>query len=274
MAILAIAGLLFSLGRTYIANAAKAYGAIQATSGGTLANFNAAQLMGDKNGPTVELTNLIVLEQQLKEFGPEVFNKFKRDARKLGTPARDEVRDAFSRIGPTGPFGRRVRPGRYYDSWNTVNGRLSWDKGYYNITSNTGIDVNYKSRSASKELYKLKTGQDGAISVLRVRVKKAPLVLADMAGRSGTSMYSQGRFRTRPYEIDLFGRGIVTRTHRINQDNSDKFVERLNRSRSKLQGKASRYAWPALEKHTPTYTKNVDRLLNETIAVINRNLEK
>ena len=125
-----------------------------------------------------------------------------------------------------------------------------------------------------KELYKLKTGQDGAISVLRVRVKKAPLVLADMAGRSGTSMYSQGRFRTRPYEIDLFGRGIVTRTHRINQDNSDKFVERLNRSRSKLQGKASRYAWPALEKHTPTYTKNVDRLLNETIAVINRNLEK
>lgn len=267
---MAVAGLLFNLGKVYVANAARAYAAIQATNGGQLANFNLAQLMADKTGPTVELTNLIQLERELKELGPDLYNKFKSKARKIGTPARNEVRDEFSRIGPNGPLGMPRRPGRIYDGFNTV-GRLAWDKSYYSINSNSGVDVHYKNRNASRDLYKLKTGQDGAISVLRVRVRKPALVLADMAGRGkGKAMFNRGKMQTNPYQINLFGRGVVTRTHRINQDNSRNFVLKLNEKKSQ----ASRYAYPALEKHRPEYVRNVDSLLNETIAMLNKTLEK
>ena len=268
-----VAGLLGGAAKQYLTAAASSYAAISAQSRSGLANFNAATLLQDKAGPTLEVTNLIALERQLKELGPEIYRKFKANARKIGTPARNDVRDAFSKIGPSGPFGWYRRPGRTSDGFNTVNGRLSWDKSYFEITRNSGVDVNYKSRNANKELYNLQTGKDGAVSVLRIRVKKAALIIVDMAGRGNrTSMYSEGRGRTRPYEIDLFGRGIVTRTHSINRDNSDKFVEKLSQARANLSNNGSRYAYPALIDHVPKYTRNVDKLLNETIALVNRSL--
>ena len=72
------------------------------------------------------------------------------------------------------------------------------------------------------------------------------------------------------FQINLFGRGVVTRTHRINADNSRNFILKLNEKKSQ----ASRYAYPALEKHQPEYVRNVDSLLNETIAMLNKTLEK
>lgn len=269
---MAVGALLLPVVKNYLMAAAASYSAISAQSRSGLANFNAATLMQGRDNPTVEVTNLLQLERELKELGPKLFKDFKRDARKLGTPARNEVRDAFSRIGPTGPFGWHRRPGRTYDGFNTLNGRLSWDKSYFEITRNSGVDVNYKSRNVNKQLYNLQTGKDGAISVLRIRVKKPALIMADMAGRGGRSMYSEGRGRTRPYQIDLFGRGVVVRTHAINRDNSDKFVEKLSQARANLQSNGSRYAWPALEKHVPQYTRDVDKLLNQTIAIVNRSL--
>lgn len=267
-----LAGVLGGAVRQYLLEAGKSYAAMAAMRRSGLANFNAASLLQDRSAPTVEVTNLIQLERQLKELGPQLFNKFKAQGRKIGTPARNEVRDAFSKIGPTGPFGWYRRPGRDYDGFNTLNGRIRWDKSYFEITRNSGVDVNYKSRNANKELYNLKTGKDGAVSVLRIRVKKPALIIVDMAGRGRRSMYSEGRGRTREYTIDLFGRGVVTRTHAINRDNSDKFVEKLSQARANLKNKGSRYAYPALEKHVPQYTRNVDKLLNETIALVNRSL--
>ncbi len=259
------AGLLVGLGRQYLVSASRTFAAINATAGGTLGNFNLAQ-MDPKN--SIEVTNLLALEAQLKEFGPKAFNKFKKDARKIGEPARKEVRDAFQRVGPWGPLGMPKRPNRYYDGFNTVNGRLSWAKAATVIGTAKGIDVNYKSRNLTKAMYNLQTGKDGNLSVIRIRVRQAALVMADMAGRGRKSMYSEGRGITRPYQIDLFGRGIVTRRHRINRQNSEKFIENMN-SKNK---KGSRFAYPALEEHTPQYTKNVETLLNQTIAEINRTL--
>lgn len=268
------AGILTGAFRTYLMSAAASYSAIAAQSRMGIASFNAATLMEGRDKPTLEVTNLLELERQLKQVAPKLFRDFKRDARKLGTPMRNDVRDAFSRIGPTGPFGWHRRPGRTYDGFNTLNGRLSWDKSYFEITRNSGIDVNYKSRNVNKQLYDLQTGKDGTISVVRIRVKKAALIMADMAGRGGRSMYSEGRGRTRPYQIDLFGRGLVVRTHAINRDNSDNFVEKLSQARANLSNKGSRYAYPAAIKHMPDYRRNVDKLLNQTIAQVNRSLGK
>ncbi len=263
---MALAGLLIGIGRQYLVSAGRTFAAINATAGNTLGNFNLAQ-MDAKN--SIEITNLLALEAQLKEFGPKAFSTFKNDARKIGTPARNSVRKAFSDVGPMGPFGYppNKRPGRTFDGWVT-NGRVSWTGSFADVKNNKGIDVSYKSRSAMKDAYNLKTGKDGALSVLRVRVKKPALIIADMAGRKRTHMYNNGKFITREYSINLFGKGVVQRRHRINQANSDKFVNKLNEK----SGKASRYAYPALEEHVPNYTRNVDALLNKTIAEINRTL--
>ena len=262
------AGLLAGIGRQYLTSAMRTFSAINATAGGTLGNFNMALL--DQNN-SVEITNLAALEAQLKEFGPKVFNDFKRDARKLGTPARNSVRKAFSDVGAGGPFGGFKRPGRNYDGWLTT-GRVSWGSSYADVRSNKGIDVNYKSRTANRDAYNLKTGKDGNLSVVRIRVRKPALIIADMAGRKRTSMYNNNQFVTRPYKINLFGRGVVERTHRINARNSDRFVDRLRTSNARLKTGASRYAWPALEAHVPEYTRNVDTLLNRTISEVNRTL--
>lgn len=262
--------LLAGIGRQYLVGAVRGFGAIAATSGGTLGNFNAAELLSGRNNPTVEITNLVALERQLKEFGPKAFNDFKAKARRVGTPARNAVREGFSRIGSQGPLGYPRRPGRTYDGFHTENGRLAWSKSYSEVTRNTGIDVNYKSRNLTKELYNLKTGKDGAISVLRIRVKKPALIMADMAGRGGKAMYSQGRYKTRKYKINLYGKGVVERDHRINAQNSIRFVDKLT---EKSQKRGSRYAYPALEKHIPEYTRDVDNLLTATIAEMNRSLK-
>ena len=258
------------IGRQYLVSAGRTFAAINATAGGSLGNFNLAQL-DPRN--SVEITNLAALEAQLKEFGPKAFNTFKNDARKIGTPARDSVRKAFAGVGSMGPFGYppNKRPGRTFDGWLT-NGRVSWTSSFADVKNNKGIDVSYKSRSATKDVYNLKTGKDGTLSVIRIRVKKPALIIADMAGRKRTHMYNNGKFKTRTYSINLFGKGVVERTHRINAANSDRFVERLRNATGKLQTGASRYAWPAAEKHVPEYTRNVDALLNKTIAEINRTL--
>jgi flagellar hook-basal body complex protein FliE len=183
-------------------------------------------------------------------------------------------------VNPSKPWATaRAIQGRRYDGFNTVNGdkgRLSWTLNYSNIFKNQGIDVNYKSRNASRELSKLKTGKDGQLSVVRVRIKKAPLIIADMAGK-GTAMYSQGKGRTRPYQINRFGKGVVTSPgHRINIDNSNTFVENLQRAKESLSepaGKASRYAWPAFEKHQPKFRSNFDKLLQDVVNEVNRKFE-
>lgn len=280
--------LLLGLGRSYLAGAATGWRSVAAFGYSQVGDFNLAKITRGDTKAEIELTDLVALERELRTVAPDLYNKFKRDARRIGTPARDSVRKAFLNVGASGPLGpRKVNPskpwatakaiqGRTYDGFNTKNGdngRLSWTLNYNMISKNQGIDVNYKNRNANKDLSKLKTGQDGQLSIVRVRVRRAPLILADMAGRKRTAMYSQGKGRTRPYEIDLFGRGIVTRTHIINRDNSDTFVDNLMRAKNSLSTKASRYAWPAFEKHQPAFRADVDKLLQEAVVAINRRLE-
>ena len=280
-------GLLAGIGRAYLAGAMTGWGKV--SSYGQVGNFNLASVTGSSGSKAeLELTDLAALERMLKLAAPDIFLKMKRDARKIGTPARNDVRDAFSKIGPGGPLGpRKVDPTktwatqransrRIYDGFNTLNGdngRLSWFNNYFQINSNKGVDVNYKNRNASRDLAKLKTGQDGQLSVVRVRVRKAPLILADMAGRGGRAMYSNGKMRTRPYQIDLFGRGIVTRSHRINTGNSDTFVENLKKARSTGSSQPSRYAYPAFIKHQPKFRRNVEALINQVVIDLNRRME-
>jgi hypothetical protein len=270
-----------NIARAYMVSATAEFGKVQSYA--DVGNYRLASLWTEKGDARIELTNLAALERELRKVAPDLFTKFKRDARKIGIPARNEIRDAFSRVGPGGPFGpRKVNPqkpwatqkrisGRTYDGWNT-EGRLSWFNNYFSINSNSSIDVNYKNRKASQDFSKLRNGENATLSVVRVRVRKAPLIIIDMAGRKRTAMYSNGKYRTEPYSINLFGRGMVTRTHRINAQNSNDFVDRLRNAKQKLNSKASRYAYPALEKHSPKFVSQASQLINEVVAETNRRL--
>jgi len=276
--------LLGGLGRSYMVGAATGFGKV--SSYGDVGSYDLARVLGTNgNKGSIEMTDMAALERKLKEVAPELFLKLKREARKIGVPARNDIRDAFSLVGPGGPLGprkpnknnswstREANSRRYYDGFNTLNGdngRLSWYNNYFSINTSAGVDVNYKNRNANRNLSNLKLGKDGELSIVRVRVKKAPLILADMAGRGGNSMYSQGRYQTRPYQIDLFGRGIVTRTHKINATNSKTFVQNLSKAKGRGSEKGSRYAYPAFIKHQPTHRKNVDKLINMVVLETNR----
>ena len=197
---------------------------------------------------------------------------FKRDARKIGDPAKKAIRQAFAEAGQYGPLGAPSRKGRYYDKmYTSFLGHLSWHnaRAYAN---RRGIDVNYKNRREGKALQSLKASQDGTISIVRVVVRPPAFIVADMAGKSNRARKSPGEL-TKSYRINLFNKGIVTRRHRVNADNTRNWILRLNaEAQGSGQTRPSRYAWPAAEGHLPKARKDASFLMDRTINEINRML--
>lgn len=229
-------------------------------------NFNQlyAKAIGDvKSG--IEFKDLQNLKAVMNQLDPTLFSKFKQRATKLGAPARKAVNDEFRRFR-VGPLGAPKRPGRIFDKMAT-NGRLSWAESR---SKRNVVDVNYKGNVTARNLASAEMrASDKTLSLIRVRVRGAAYVLADMAGRSGAARKATGEM-SRTYRINLFGRGVVTRRHRINADNVTNWMERMNATSS--QKRASRYAWPTIVKHAPEYRKNFSAVLAEYVAETNRKL--
>tara|TARA_R110000803_G_scaffold8370_1_gene26872 strand:+ start:42 stop:845 length:804 start_codon:yes stop_codon:yes gene_type:complete len=216
----------------------------------------------------LNLRDLQALEKALRELEPRLLNKFKRDAKKLGEPAKKDVVKAFRAIPRNGPLGPIRRKGRTYDKMSTNLGRLAWSGS---SKQRNAIDVNYKSRSQSA-FKKGMSAQDKTLSVIRVRVRGAAYVVADIAGASMKSRKASGEM-SRKYQINAFGKGVVTRDHRISASNVDNWIMRLNGSSGTLSNKPSRYAWPAFRNHAKEYRVNFGSLVNEVVSETNRRLQ-
>lgn len=229
-------------------------------------NFNelyARTINATKAG--LELKDLQNLMQTLNEIEPNLKKQFIKDAKKLGVPARNAVQKGFKGLNVGGPLGQPKRPGRQFDKMKT-NGRLAWAGS----RSKRGvIDVNYKGRTPAS-FNRIKKAEDNTLSVIRIRVRGAAYVLADMAGRSNKKRLLTGQ-ESRSYQINLFGRGVVTRTHKVNFENVSNWMSQLDRTSS--QKKPSRYAYPALEKHTREFQANLETLVNKVIADTNRRMQ-
>lgn len=269
-----LALLLKGASASYLRGAFSGYSVVQGAAlanGQSAGDFRRLQVEMAKNlAGSIEITDLQDLQKQLRQVAPELYYKFRRDIKRVGVPARDAVRDKFRGINLNGPLGAPKRPGRVFDKFATSEvGRLSW----YNsktLSQNKAIDVNYKNRNASKDFQKIKNGADGTLSIVRVRVMAPAYVVADMAGKTMSARTPDGGL-SRQYQMDLFGRGRVTRRHRVNRDNVDNWIRRLN-SEGGGDGKASRYAWPAMEKHAPKYRADTSKLLNTTISILNQRM--
>jgi hypothetical protein len=283
---LLFASIFGNLGRSYLFGAAAGYGKIQSIArqrGINIAAFNMARDLNITDAKSVvELPNLKALEAMLKETGPTALRDFKRKARRIGTPARNEIRKTFREVGIFGPLGAPRRPGRMNDKMATDynRGRLSYSRGFLEANTSRGIDVNYKNRTENRALAQLARAEDGTISIVRVKISSGPLIVADMAGKTGNKRLSAGQM-ARNYQTNLFGRGVVQATDRMRMatrgrvDARSTWLEALDRqAKGRKQNKASRYAWPTMEKFMPKHKVNVSQLLNETIAQINKKLEQ
>ena len=264
--------LLGPLRSIFLANATRGFSTAQRVNP-DIGNFNATKDLGFSNNKAVaELRNLKQLEKALREASPKMLRDFKRDARKLGDPAKKAIRQAFADAGSAGPLGDKKRPGRYYDRMDTsFLGHLSWHNARA-FARRRGIDVNYKNRNENKALQNLRASRDGTISVVRVVVRPPAFIVADMAGKSGRARKGPGEL-SREYRINLFNKGIVVRRHKVNTDNVQNWIEKLNQSAQGAgQTKPSRYAWPAAEEHLPKARRGASALMNKTIYEINRML--
>ena len=238
---------------------------------GAKGNYSDLSSGGGSNGDkgTIQLANLAALERELKAIGPQVLRQFKKDAKLVGKPAVTAVRKAFRGVNEMGPLGAPKRKGRTFDRMYTQNGRISWTAAR-KVGGRSGIDVNYKNRKEGKALAALKAAQDGTVSIVRIRVRAPAFVVADMAGVSKRA--SRSGTKTRPYQINAFGRGLITRTHTINKQNVDNWLDKLN-SGSMAAKKPSRYAYPAISKHSAAFKADVTKVLKNAVVTVNRRLE-
>lgn len=275
-----LASLLGSLSRSYTTSAAMGWARVGMGAGIPIGNYNhLKELISNDNKAVVELSDLKALEKTLIETGPEAFKKFKNNARQLGRPARDALRSVFRSVGIHGPLGAPRRKGRRYDkmSTNYSRGHLSYSRGVALAGSSRGIDVNYKNRNEGKALRQLQIAKDGTISIVRLSVKAPAFIVADMAGKSNKGKKAVGDL-SREYQTDLFGRGVVTKQHVITPNRRvaiNDWLDALNeRAHNRRQGKASRYAWPTMEKYMSKHKTNASVLLNDVIAMMNKRLEQ
>lgn len=212
---------------------------------------------------SIEFTDWRLMIKELNAIEPQIYKDMRKDFKKIGKPIQKDIKRAIPTGYPLGPR-RDPRKGGSASGFNH-SGRLAWGK---QAQMNLG---RYKPKIAKSVFIQTpgnkKPRSGGYRSVLRVTVNSAATSLADMAGRSGA--YVNKYSVTKPYQIRLFGREVVTRTHRINNQGRA-LIDNLNSgARGKLKGNASRYAWPAAEKAMPAVQKAVVLRLYETYKVIN-----
>lgn len=224
--------------------------------------------IGDIKGG-LNIKDLQNLKKVLDDFEPGLYSKFTKQAKKLGDPARKKVNEAFRKVDAKGPLGAPKRKGRTYDKMYTLNGRpgtpISWQSAR---AKRNAVDVNYKARSTSAVNRAIAsqarmTAKDKTLSIIRVRVRAPGYIIADLAG-SGRVRKTTGTL-TRQYSINLFGKGVVVRSHKVNAGNVNNWIENLNN-----KGKPSRYAWPAFIAHGKDYRTDVGNLVNEYVVEANR----
>lgn len=217
----------------------------------------------------MKLTDYKGLVKDLNTIDPTLVKGMKAEFKTIAKPVADEIKSSIAKVNKSGPLGPRKNPrlGGSRPGFDN-SGRLAWGRKaklngarpFPADSTLTQIAPRYKRRNAQYR------------AIARVRTRSAGTGLADMAGRSGR--YVNSKARTRPYEINLFGKGIVTRTHRINGQ-GERLIDNLNSGASgKLKSSASRYIWPAAEKATPKFQAEAKKVLEKNYDIINRRLAR
>lgn len=275
---MALSSLLGGMSQSYLRGAASGWGQMRAISRGAgidIGDFREASVIGTSTGAAgIEITNLDAIRRELRQAAPNLYRKLNRDLKKVGVPAQEKVYEAYKKIQQPGPLGPPRRKGRIYDRFATSEvGRLSWVNSK-TLDPRRAVELNFKNRNKARDWANIKNGKDGTLSIVRVMVKAPAFVVADVAGNSGRGRSPIGKL-TREYQINLFGKGIVTRQHRITSKLSNSIWENWVTALDdrKRAPQASRYAWPAVDEHMPKFRQDTSEILNQVITQINQRMQ-
>lgn len=274
----ALAGIARSMFQSYSGAALGAYRGISSAasqSGVQIGDLNLLKVLEAPTGAAgLEVADLAHLRKTLREVAPDLYRKLNRNLKKVGQPAQEKVQEAYRRINSAGPLGSPRRKGRVFDKFATSTiGRLSWVNSKI-LDPKAAVSLNFRNRNQNRDWAKIRNGKDGTLSLVRVSVNAPAFVVADIAGAGkGSGALPLGE-RTRDYDINLFGRGRVTQSHVMTPKRQsaiwNKWIPAMD-ARKKAP-KASRYAWPAVDKHMPKYRKDTEAVLNPVIAELNRRM--
>jgi hypothetical protein len=200
----------------------------------------------------IEYSNLKRIIKVLKEVDKKYLAEFYKQAKDIGKPVQDEIIQAIPSTPPI--RGMRAR---------STRARLGWGIGKRAKSVVIKANRTVQRRSAFAQ------GKHSEYPIVQVVAQSPALVLADMAGKSNT--YTNKKPITREYEINLFGRGVVTRTHRINGQGFA-LIDRLATAKGVISPGPSRYFYPAAERAMPKARKEMQSLLGEVNETANKYL--
>ena len=205
------------------------------------------------------------LLREINKIEPQYARDLKRNFKKIATPMRFAVSRAIPKTHPTS--GVHVRGAKNVSGFApvVVPGRLSWSAN----AQNGNIQPRHTVIRLTKARSFKKIGQYGQMSIVKVEVDNAAVVMADMAGRS--KKWVNKRPMTREYEYSR--RGVrVKRKHRINGQGMG-MIRALNRGQGILKGDASRWIWPTANKHLPHVRYQINDLIRKANKFINERMK-
>lgn len=214
----------------------------------------------------LQLTDYRALIKELGKIDKQLTSDLRKDFKVIGRDMQKEVKKAIPNSPPLGPRKNLKLGGKRSGFDHT--GRLAWGT---RAEKNMGKSKAYPAKSVFIQApSRPKSASRGrTFSLLRLKVNSAATGLADMAGRGGNYKYG---VLTRKYEINLFGKGVVTREHTINGQGY-RLVQALSTSaKGKLKSGGSRYAWPAAEKSMPGVKKDIVNRLEQSYNIVNARL--
>jgi len=195
----------------------------------------------------IEFSNLRLLIKTIKEIDKRYIGEFYAKAKDIAKPVQAAIIKAIPSSYPI--RGMRAKSQR---------GRLAWNVGKRakSVIIRTNRTVRRKSSFAK--------GKINTYPIVQVVAQSPAVVLADMAGK--TNKYTNKKPRSRKHEINLFGRGVVERTYKINGQGLA-LIRALNGGKGVLSSSPSRWFWPSALKALPQASKAMQELISKLHAV-------
>lgn len=213
--------------------------------------------------PVVELNSSDVktMLKKLNEIEPKGAAKFRQALRKIADPIVKQIKANIPETPPLSGMGHViVRTSKKTNATTTVinRGRLNWDGA--NTHEPAGKGMKYGSKSVSFSSGIKPTGNSLTTAIAKVIISSPAIAMTDMAGRASKGAAGG---KSRSYTYRKRNGEIVRRRHRLNGQGQN-MIEVLQ---ARL-GRASRFGWRGLESQIDDVSKEIDKLLQETLEKI------
>ena len=204
-------------------------------------------LLTDADNKQFSVKEIRLLQRRLRAIEPSLRTEFMREVKAIGKAPSEAIE---RRIPTTSPLSG-LDPAK-----RAINSTLQWGK----VTKGT------KSKGAKSTTIRFRTqagGKSLTSTLLGIRVNSAATSVADMAGRSGSSV-------GKGYRGSGFSKPIVRRYKDGGQSVEFRrtasvkggvaFIRNLNAT---LGNRASRMAWKAVERDLPRLEKSVQYVVDK-----------